>query len=79
MYNARKKYQEVIQGNILALLESIESSERGIENIMNDSDTEFGAEDETVISTNIARKEEIGDQLISFRIMNPRFVYPKRG
>ena len=46
---------------------------------MNDSDTEFVAEDETVISTNIVRKEEIGDQLISSTIMNPRFAYPKRG
>ena len=29
---------------------------------MNDFDTEFVAEDESVISTNIIRKEEIGDQ-----------------
>ena len=44
------------------MLDSIESDDEGdIENIMNDSDTEFVAEDESVISTNIIRKEEIGD------------------
>ena len=35
---------------------------KAIDNLMNDFDTEFVAEDESVISTNIIRKEEIGDQ-----------------
>ena len=45
------------------MLDSFESNdERDIENIMNDFHTEFVAEDESVISTNIIRKEETGDQ-----------------
>ena len=63
--NARKKYvniERLSSGDILALLDSTESDdEGGIENIMNDSHTEFVAKDESVISTNIIRKEEIGD------------------
>ena len=35
---------------------------------MNDSDTEFVAEDESVISTNIIRKEEISDQSSSVSV-----------
>ena len=35
---------------------------------MNDSDTEFVAEDESVISTNIIRKEEIDDQCSSVSV-----------
>ena len=35
---------------------------------MNDADTEFVAEDESVTSTNIIRKEEIGDQSISVSV-----------
>ena len=45
MDNARKKYvsiETLYSGNIFTLLDSIESDdERDIENIMNDSDTEF--------------------------------------
>ena len=45
------------------MLDSTESDNEGdIENIINDSDTEFVAEDESVISTNIIRNKEIGDQ-----------------
>ena len=45
------------------MLESIESDdERNIANIINDSNTGFVVEDESVISTNIIRKEEISDQ-----------------
>ena len=45
------------------MLDSFESGDEGdIENIKNDSDTEFVAEDESVISTKIIRKEEISDQ-----------------
>ena len=66
MDNARKKYvniERLSSGDIFALLDSIESDDEGdIENIMNDSDTEIVAEDESVISTNIIRKEEVGDQ-----------------
>ena len=66
MDNARKTYvsiERLSSGDIFALLDSIESDDEGdIENIMNDSDTKFVAEDESVISTNIIRKGEIGDQ-----------------
>ena len=65
MGNARKKYvniKSLSSGDIFALLDSNESDDEGdIENIMNNSDAEFTAEDESVISTNIIRKEEIGD------------------
>ena len=45
------------------MLDSIESDdEEDIANIKNDSDTEFVAKDESVISTNIIRTEEIADQ-----------------
>ena len=45
------------------MLDSIESDdEEDIANIKNDSDTEFVAEDESVISSNIIRTEEIADQ-----------------
>ena len=51
------------------MLDSIESDdEADTENIMNDSDTEFVAEDESVISTNIIRKKEIGDQSSSVSV-----------
>ena len=66
MENARKKYvniERLSSSDIFALLDSNESHDEGdIENLMNDFDTEFVAEDESVISTNIIRKEEIGDQ-----------------
>ena len=70
MENSRKKYVNIgrlSSGNIFALLDSIESDDKGdIENIMNDSDTDFVAEKKSVVSTslfsNIIRKEEIGDQ-----------------
>ena len=65
MGNARKKYvniKSLSSGDIFALLDSNESDDEGdIGNIMNNSDAEFAAEDESVISTNIIRKEEIGD------------------
>ena len=57
MDNTRKKYvniERLSSGNIFALFHSIESNHEGdIENIMNDSDTKFLAEDKSVISTNI--------------------------
>ena len=65
MGDARKKYvniKSLSSGDFFALLDLNESDDEGdIENIMNDSDGEFAAEDESVISTNIIRKEEIGD------------------
>ena len=52
MDNARKKYaniERLSSGDIFALLDSTKSDNEGdIENIMNDSDTEFVAEDELV-------------------------------
>ena len=72
MDNPRKKYvniERLSSGDIFALLDSIESSDEGhIENIMNNSDTEFAAEDESLISTNIIRKEGIGDQSSSVSV-----------
>ena len=72
MDNARKKYaniERLSSGDIFALLDSTKSDNEGdIENIMNDSDTEFVAEDESVISTNIIRKEEISDQSSSLSV-----------
>ena len=72
MGNAGKKYfniERLSSGDIFALLDSIENNNEGdIENIMNDSDTEFVVEDESVISTNIIRKEKIGDQSSSVSV-----------
>ena len=72
MGNERKKYvniERLCSGYIFALLDSTESDEEGdIENIMNDSDTEFVAEDESVIFTNFIRKEEIGDKRSSVSV-----------
>ena len=83
MHNARKMYvniERLSSGDIFALLDSTVSDDKGdIENIMKYYDTEFVAEDESVISTNIIRKEEIGDQSISSRSINPHFAYPKSG
>ena len=66
MDNARKKYvniERLSSGDIFALFDSIENNDEGdVENRMNDFDTEFVAEDESVISTNIIRKEETSDQ-----------------
>ena len=56
-------YVVVIFWHCLTQLKAID-----IENIMNDSDTEFVAEDESVISTNIIRKEEISDQSSSVSV-----------
>ena len=91
MDNARKKYvniERLSSGDIFALLDSIESDDEGdIENIINDSDTEFVPEDESVISTDIIRKEEISDQSSSVLVLeasihilftqNDIFVYPR--
>ena len=75
MDNARKKYvniERLSSGDIFALLDSIESDDEGdIETIKNDSDAEFVAEDESVISSNIIRKEDIGDQSSSVSVPEP--------
>ena len=72
MDNARKKHvniERLSRGDIFALPDSNESNYEGyIENIMNDSDTEFVAEDVSVISTNIIRKEMVGDQSSSVSV-----------
>ena len=66
MDNARKKYvniERLSSGDFFAFIESFESVDEGnIKNVMTYSDTEFVAEDESVISTYIIRKEKIGDQ-----------------
>ena len=80
MDNARKKYvniERLSRGDIFALLDAVEGYDEGdIENKMNDSDTEFVAEDESVISTNIIRKEEIVDQSSSVK-HESTFCLPK--
>ena len=72
MDNARKKYvniERLSSADIFAFFDSIENDDEGdIENIINDSDTEFVAEDESVISTNIIRNEEISDQSSSVSV-----------
>ena len=72
MDNARKKYvnnERLPSCDTFALLDSIESDDEGdIENIMNDFDTEFVAEDQSVTSTNIIRKEETCDQRSSISV-----------
>ena len=72
MNNARKKYiniERLSSGDVLALLYSNESDDEGdIENIMNDSDRKFRAEDESVISTNIIKNEKIDDQSSSVSV-----------
>ena len=72
MDNARKKYvniERLPSCDIFALFDSIESDDEGdTENIMNDFDTEFVVEDESVTSTNIIRKEEICDQSSSISV-----------
>ena len=66
MDNARKKYGNIemwSNGDIFEMLDTIESDDEGyIENTIIDSDTVFVAEDESVISTNIIGKDEIGVQ-----------------
>ena len=65
MDNARKKYVNIdslYSGEILALLLSVETNdEEDIETIMNDSGTELLAQYESVISTNVIRKDEFSD------------------
>ena len=65
MDNARKKYVNIdslYSGEILALLLSVETNdEEDIETIMNDSGTELLAQYESVISTNVIRKDELSD------------------
>ena len=72
MDNGRRKYVDIESlstGDIFALLDSIESDDEGnIANIINDSNTEFVVEDESAISTNIIRKEEIGNQSSSVSV-----------
>ena len=72
MGNARKNYANIkrlFSCDILALLNSIQSDDKGdIENTTNISDTEFVGEDESVISTNIIRNEEISDQSSSVSV-----------
>ena len=72
MDNEKNKYvniERLSSGDIFTQLDSIESDdEEDIENIISDSDTEFVAENESVISTNIIRKEGIGDQNSSISV-----------
>lgn len=56
MDNARKKYVNIemlSSGDIYVLLDSVKSKDKGeIENLINDSDTEFVTENETAIPNN---------------------------
>ena len=77
MGNGTKKYvniERLSSGDNFELLDSVESDDEGdLENIMNDSNTEFVVEDESVISTNIVRKEEIGDRSSSVSVSQESF------
>ena len=82
MDNARKKYvniERLSTGDIFVFFDSTESDDVGdIENIINDSDTEFAAEHESVISTNIIRNEEISDQVAPYQFQElSTFCLPK--
>ena len=73
--------KRLYSGDISALLGSVESNDEGdIENIMSDSDTEFVAEDESVISINIIRKEEMATKVAPYQFQKHQsnFVYQKR-
>ena len=84
MDNARKKYvniERLSSGDIFTLLDSIETDDEGdTGNKMNDFDAEFVAEDESVISTNIIRKEEFGDQSSSVLVPKHQLTFslPKK-
>ena len=78
MDSARKKHvnmERLSSGDIFAWLDLIMGQDNDdggdIENIMNDSDTEFLAEGESAISTSIIKTEEIGDK--STRSINRHF------
>ena len=75
----QERSMSVSSGDMFALLNSIKSDDEGdlaqLKAMMrktlkkkNDSDTEFVAEEELVISTNIIRKEEITDQSSSVSV-----------
>ena len=75
MDSARKKHvnmERLSSGDIFAWLDLImgqdNDDEGDIENIMNDSDTEFLSEGESAISTGIVKTEEIGDQSSSVSV-----------
>ena len=53
---------------VVIFLHCLTQFKADIKNVMNNSDTEFVAEDESVISTNIIRKEEVGDQSSSVSV-----------
>ena len=53
---------------VVIFLHCLTQVKADIKNVMNNSDTEFVAEDESVISTNIIRKEEVGDQSSSVSV-----------
>ena len=72
--------ERLYSGDISAFLGSVESNDEGhIENIMNDSDTEFAPEDELVISTNIIRKEEVMTEAAPYQFQKHQstFCLPK--
>ena len=74
MDSARKKHvnmERLSSGDIFAWLDLImgqdNDDEGDIENIMNDSDTEFLAEGESAISTSIIKIEEIGAKVAPYQ------------
>ena len=72
MDNKRKKFiniEQLSSGEIYALLDGIESDEEDdIENLMNDSDTEFVAADETTISISDNTAENIVDDNVTIAV-----------
>ena len=81
MDNARNKYvniERLSSGDVFALLDSIQSGDEGdIENIMNDFDTEFVAEDESLLI--LLEKKRSVTKVAQYHFQKHQFIYPKRG
>ena len=79
MDNARKNYVNIgrlFNGDIYALLDSTESDDQGdIENIMNDSGTEFKAEDESTISNNIIGKKSLVTKVVLYQFQKNQSTF----
>ena len=62
--------------DIFSFLDSIESDDMGdIENIINDSDTEFVAEDESVISSNIIKNKRSVTKLATYQFQKHQSTF----
>ena len=83
MDDARKEYvniERLFSGDIFGMLDSIESGGEGdIEDVMNDSDTEFVAEDELIISIILLVKKRSVTKLAPYQFQKHQstFFLPK--